>query len=142
MHSYGIDIQPNQATFNPNTRNSGCRSDAHFTNTVWSVRSLRIATERSRCQPPKLRQAGEPTLPKAAVTLLSGLSAVIWVAAVLPILPACADDLTNLGIGIDCSSGRYGTASTTRACNFPAQLDALHGPWELKITVSAISRPS
>ena len=63
-----------------------------------------------------------------------GLRAAACGALTLASVTAHADDFTNLGLGVDCSTGRYGTASTTRACALPAQFDVFRGPWELKVT--------
>lgn len=64
-----------------------------------------------------------------------GLRGAACGALALACVAAGADDLTNLGMGIDCSTGFYGAAAKTHACALPAQLDAFRGPWELKVTV-------
>ena len=67
--------------------------------------------------------------------MLASALVVIWPA------PARAD-LTKLGVGIDCSTGRYGGTASTDVCAVPVSVDLFRGPYEVKLIAPYIGSRS
>lgn len=68
-----------------------------------------------------------------------------WACALVLAWPAIAWadlNLTKVGLGIDCSNGRYGGTTSTNICAFPASLDIFRGAWEVKLIAPYIGSHS